>query len=287
MIIEKSTNTVIFLHIPKTAGSTLHAICRALYPPDHLLHLKGDPHIDSAVAYFKQLDSETKQKIWLLTGHIDYGLHNWLPRPATYFTILRDPVERVLSYYYFILRTPEHPRYEEMTKEKTSITDFAKNILGHNNQTRFLAGTWLKDEPCTEHTYSQAKQNILQDFALVGLSEQFDTTLLLLKHKLNWPRLPYYYARNVTKNRPARQQLDDQTLAAIQETQAYDLRLYDFAQRRFEENIRQMGFLFWALRFKHQLHQWSYPYKEKIQRVSVRNAIRQQWQALRHRNTIR
>ncbi|WP_420629582.1 sulfotransferase family 2 domain-containing protein [Candidatus Leptofilum sp.] len=270
--------TVIYLHIPKTAGSTLHAIHNQIYAPEQVLHLKGDPHIDTAVAQFKQLSNKAKQSIRLLTGHIEYGLHEWLPQPATYFTILRDPIERVLSYYYFILRTPDHPRHEEMTGRQTSIADFAKHILGHNNQTRFLAGTWLEDLPCTAKTLSLAKQHILQDFSVVGLSEQFDTTLLLLKHQFNWPRLPYYRSRNVTKNRPNRQQLDDQTLAIIHKTQAYDLELYAFAQKQFEERVRQMRFPFWLSRIQHQLHQRTYPSLEKIRRVSVRHWIRQQWQ---------
>ncbi|WP_420645708.1 sulfotransferase family 2 domain-containing protein [Candidatus Leptofilum sp.] len=270
-------STIIYLHIPKTAGSTLHAIHNQLYSPNQLMHLKGDPHIDTAVAQFKQLDTATKQSIQLLTGHIEYGMHNWLPQPATYFTILRDPVERVLSYYYFILRTPIHPRHEEMTQHNTSIADFALHILGHNNQTRFVAGTWLEDIPCTEETLSLAKQHIEQDFALVGLSEQFDTTLLLLKHHFNWPRLPYYHSRNVTQNRPSREQVDDETLAIIHETQAYDLALYNFAQKRFEETVRQLGFPFWLVRVQHRLAQRAQPNLEKIRRVSVRHWLRQQW----------
>lgn len=269
--------TIIYLHIPKTAGSTLHAIHDHLYPPEQILHLKGDPHIDTAVAHFKQLDTATKQSIRLLTGHFDYGLHAWLPQPATYFTILRDPVERVLSYYYFILRTPIHPRHQEMTQNKTSIADFARHILGHNNQTRFLAGTWLPDIPCTQETLTQAKQHILQNFALVGLSEQFDTTLLLLQQAFNWPRLPYYRARNVTKNRPGRQLLEDEALVAIQETQAYDLALYAFAQERFAAAVRQSGLPFKIAQMQHQLYQRAYPHLDKIRRTSVRQLIRQRW----------
>ncbi|GJM43020.1 MAG: hypothetical protein DHS20C20_33020 [Ardenticatenaceae bacterium] len=272
------SQTVIYLHIPKTAGSTLHAILNQIYPQEQLLHLKGNPHIDSAVAQFKQQDETTKQSIRLLTGHIDYGLHNWLPQPATYFTIMRDPVERLLSYYYFILRTPDHPRYEEMTCHNIGIADFAKNILGHNNQTRYLAGTWLKDIPCTDKTLATAKQHIVEDFSLVGLSEQFDTTLLLLKHKLNWPRLPYYRSRNITKNRPSRYQLDSKTLAVIHETQAYDMALYAFAQKQLEEAVRQLGLSFWLSRTQHQLYQRAFPYLKKVRQISVRQWIRRQWQ---------
>ena len=121
--------TIIFLHIPKTAGSTLHTILQKQYPGDQLCHLKGDPHIDTAITNFKSMDSTQKKQIRLLTGHFEFGIHQWLPQTAVYFTLLRHPVERVLSYYYFILRNPEHPRHEEMSRNKTSVSPICQDYF--------------------------------------------------------------------------------------------------------------------------------------------------------------
>jgi hypothetical protein len=180
-----NAKTAIFLHIPKTAGSTLHTILTKQYAKDELLHLRGNPHIESAIEQFKHMPSEDKARIRLLTGHFEYGIHQYLPQAATYFTLLRDPVDRVISYYYFILRTPEHPRYEEMTRNNIGVETFVRDILTDNNQTRMLAGAWMSsDEPCTEETLQKAKEHMQKHFAVVGLTSEFDATLFLLKKRL-------------------------------------------------------------------------------------------------------
>ncbi len=270
---EQTARTAIFLHIPKTAGTTLHTILTRQYPENTLVHLRGNPHIDSAIEQFKQLPDDQKAKIRLLTGHFEYGIHQYLPQPATYFTLLRDPVERVMSYYYFILRTPEHPRYEEMTRNKIGIKTFVNEILTDNNQTRMVAGAWMSSEqPCTEATLQKAKAHIRAHFALVGLTSEFDTSLFLLKKRLGWQSIPTYDKRNVASNRPKRQTLTDLERAAIYETHAFDVALYQYVQAQFAQIVYQN-------RLSLLMHRLGSPIRPMIKefcKVSIREFIRRQ-----------
>ena len=50
----------------------------------------------------KQLD--------IIQGHLQYGIHKKLNRNIKYFTILRDPIKRILSTYYYIINQPNNPQ---------------------------------------------------------------------------------------------------------------------------------------------------------------------------------
>ena len=244
---SKTKQTAIFFHIVKTAGTTLHQIIDRHYQPDetYWIGTKGHP-----LEHFTSLSEADRAKIRLLRGHMVFGLHTFLPGPSIYFTLLRDPVERTLSYYYFIRRTPEHYCHDLITSNDMSLEEFLENKADDliiNGQTRVLAGKkWHKE--CTEGAVEAAKRNLREHFTIVGLVERFDETLHLLKRALNWQNL-YYIRQNVGTNRPGMDGLPPATLDAVIKANQFDIELYQYATELFEEKIRQQGPLF-ALQVK-------------------------------------
>jgi hypothetical protein len=98
----------------------------------------------------------------------------------------------------------------------------------------------LTQEPATTDTLEIAKRNLDEHFVVVGLSERFDESLLLLRKALGWKNI-YYVKRNVTKNRPSKQQLPRETISLIEKHYDLDIQLYEHARQRFEETIREQG----------------------------------------------
>jgi hypothetical protein len=70
-----------------------------------------------------------------------------------------------------------------------------------NGQTRLIAG--IDDKipfgKCTREILDLAIKNIEEYFAVVGILDKFNETILLLKKVFNWYRLPLYRKANVTK----------------------------------------------------------------------------------------
>ncbi len=240
---SKSEQAVVFLHIIKTAGTTLHRIIERQYRPEQLYSVglvEGE-----SLEELAQLDKARKAKVRMLRGHISYGAHEFLPRPATYMTVLRDPVERVISHYYFILRTTGHYLYDSLTSEDINLQTFIENkthVMIDNTQTRAISGIWNKAKfgECTREMLETAKRNLRKDFAVVGLTEKFDETLLLMKRTLGWQNV-FYTRHNVTPRRPRRDALPPATLDAILEVNQLDIELYRYATTLFEEQIHQYG----------------------------------------------
>src|SRR5881628_840427 len=92
---------IIFLHLPKAAGSTLNRFIEWEYPLSQIYSV--DPvFYRRSWAHLQRFSKERLRKMRVFKGHMLFGLHAILPQPATYITVLREPVDRVLSAFYFM-----------------------------------------------------------------------------------------------------------------------------------------------------------------------------------------
>jgi Galactose-3-O-sulfotransferase len=238
-----SEQTVIFVHVFRTAGTTLYRIIDRNFSQGSVYTVPENGTVEE----FKKLSDPHKRRIRVLRGHLGFGLHQSMPQPCAYVTLLREPVERMISYYYFICRTPDHYCYHLIRDNQMRLEDFIRckqDIMIDNIQTRFLSGLetgyGVGFGQCTRDMLEAAKRNLERHFAVVGLTEGFDSTLLLLKRALGWRRLAYV-RHNVTSNRPEKRKISQAALDAIAEVNALDTELYEYAQMLFEEQVRRQG----------------------------------------------
>lgn len=246
-------NRVIFLHIPKAAGSTLNGVIERQYPRDSIYVIDAERQ-DAAIEEFKALPEARRAKIRLLRGHVGFGLHDYLPEPVSSFTVLRDPVDRVMSHYYYL--RDQMDRGRDYT-DRPWLREAGRMTLGEyvrhgpsadvrNGQTRLLAGAmngWdvaaaTPSDPTD--MLDRAKANLGDQLCLAGLTERFDETLLLLQRRLGWSK-PFYVTRNVTQGRPPKAALSPDELEGIQDANRLDIELYEYATARFEQAVRAEG----------------------------------------------
>jgi len=96
---------IVFLHIPKTAGQTIHSELTRVVGADAVspvrVHTQAEPGTAQLPAGYG-----------LYSGHLDWAALETLPDPRFSFTVLRDPLERIASFYFYLRReadklTPE------------------------------------------------------------------------------------------------------------------------------------------------------------------------------------
>lgn len=244
-VIEKSSprekpveKTILFLHIPKCAGTTLNMeILKKRFEPDELI-LFYDHNNDEITEQLKRMNRE--KKIKCISGHFYFGIHRYYTsRPTTYITILRDPIERIISHYYQVRRWKPHHLYRQVTEGNITLKEYVENKTTcelNNGQVRVLVGLDMNPPfgQCTGEMLAQAKENLKKHFAVVGISERFDEFLQLLGHKFGW-EIPPYKNLNVSDNRKKRDDIDRETLAVIEKYNQLDMELYRFARDLFEE----------------------------------------------------
>lgn len=236
---------LLFLHLPKTAGSAVTDVVRGRFDPSEIRSVSGPDYLAAERKIFAA-SAEDKATVRLVDGHFSFGLHRAFEQPARYYTIVRDPVDRLVSLYYYTRSTPSHPRCEQA--RSMSLADYALSgihpeiencqtrMLSGRQESNFIAGT----EPCSEEDLQRAKQHLCERFVSVGLFEALDLSLYLLSRTMAWPTLRAD-RRNVTKARRSVEDLAPDELAAARRVNAFDLQLYDFARARFREQLGQLS----------------------------------------------
>lgn len=90
-------STIVFLHIPKTAGQTIHSelarVVGATAVSPVRVHTQAGPGAGQFPPGYR-----------LYSGHIDWDGLETLPEPRFVFTVLRDPLERIASFYFYLRR---------------------------------------------------------------------------------------------------------------------------------------------------------------------------------------
>jgi hypothetical protein len=211
--------------------------------------LKSDTVFDSdnigKIELFKNLPERFRRRLSLVKGHLYYGVHQYIPRPVQYFTLLRKPLERTISLYNYLMAEPNTPFYKELNEKQYSLDQLFENgyILNIDNcQVRFLCGA----EPIpfgqvNEIHLQMAIDNLSNHYDAVGISERFDESILLFARKFNWGT-PWYTRQNEGRGAGIKlSELKADTLEKLQYYNRYDEILYQRALELFQEELNAAG----------------------------------------------
>jgi hypothetical protein len=236
---EKETdNVIIFLHIPKTAGCTLHSIINKQYGNKYDIKTpfwwSAPEDTNSLLKYLNEIGIE---KIEVLTGHIIFGIHRHIPQKKyTYITFLRNPVERVISAYYY-MRDCDKDNLHHIVKNMSLyefVTDEFFNHQTLNMQTHLISG--IKDG-----NLKIAKDNLKKYFSVVGITERFSESLFIIEKKYGW-KIDKYQTQNITKNKPTLNKISNEIIEIIENKNQKDIKLYKFANKLLSKQIEISGF---------------------------------------------
>ncbi len=226
---------LVFVHIPKSAGHTMNSVLRRQYKRSETIDFNT---LEKGLDGFANVPVDERTRARLVRGHVHYGIHRWLPREARYITVLRDPIQRVLSLYSYVRREPRHPLHDRLAVSGAGLEEFVETGMDRtqveNGQTRQIAG--IQDQDPTPDDLKAALSN-LRKFVVVGLMEQFDESLILMKRMLGW-RTPYYVRQNVGGGDAAgTRAVSSHALELIRQRNDLDLALYSEARLLFQDLV--------------------------------------------------
>lgn len=179
-----------FIHIPKTAGVKIRA---NLHMNANFPHTKlFIPEEGDDLRYVTDTELNANN---VISGHFGYALRRRLDADWRALTVLRNPVERIISGYYYWKTLPAAPL--SIAARELPIYDFARSdnqaVLDYvdNAQTWQLFSDYARPtrKRFADHgaawVLEQAKVN-LATLDFVGLQEDMSGTLTKLTRKFSW-----------------------------------------------------------------------------------------------------
>ena len=184
-----------FVKVMKTAGGTLLQQILANFEREQVYpYERYDPDMETAnygIDYLTGLSAERRDAIRVFTGHFPFVAVELLGMELTTITILRDPVERTLSYLRHCKR--HHEQHRDLALEEIYEDPFFYPCFIENHQAKQFAFT-VEDQPadatwtCSMSTAARlelAKANLAR-VDVVGLQERFDDLLEELHERYGW-----------------------------------------------------------------------------------------------------
>jgi len=235
---------LVFFHVPKAGGSTLKEIIFRQYPRGTATWISFQR--PEMVQAFLSQTPEERARMRCLMGHIPYGFHTELPQPAFLFTMLRDPVSRFFSEYRYMLSFDREGAWRPPGGAMDSLRAFLDYRIETNAmevQTAMISGYFPgvgvqpPFEPLPADALEKAKAHIRDHFGLVGVTDRFDETMLLLKQALGWRRGVHYARRNTTTHQRTGRAVDPALLERIRAHTKNDAALVTYANELLDQAL--------------------------------------------------
>lgn len=221
---------VVFVHIQKTAGKSLRQLLYRQYTRRGTRLVKNYfTQGEASETFVRELAASPPPHLRVAHGHMLFWPDCGWPEGTEFFTMLRDPVERVISHYYWLRMRSE--RFQKTLGE--AVRD---GSIGDNLQTRVISATMPPFGQLPQEALDRAIER-LEWFSVVGLTERFDESLVLLTRTLGWRRM-VYTRENVTPNRKPRDEISAEEIELIREHNALDLELYAAGRRHFKRLVQ-------------------------------------------------
>jgi hypothetical protein len=225
------------VHVQKTAGTSLrlrvqhHFGDRGVYPDaSDGMH---DVESSLSIPHLRERFGARGDEIRFVTGHFPFCTPELLDAEFTMLTVLRDPVERTLSFLRH--RRDDTGRsleaiYEDPWEYETSIHNFMVKVLSLTPDE--AAAAWVMTHvEFTPDRLERAKQALASTGAF-GLQERFEEFCEVLERRYGWDLGP-----PLRENTTAPMRAPDALRARIAADNAMDVELYEYARELYAERF--------------------------------------------------
>ena len=238
---------IVFLHIPKTAGSTFHSILSKQYSIKKTITIKPNlvgkinqplvstfSYLNYCNEFISRNFNELIANYELIKGHFTWPKYD--VNGVKYITFLREPIERVISNYKHIRKVYESSRNEEYLS-LVEFIDGNVDLSVDNLQVRMLVNKLNQQEIIQVDDLYRAYE-VLRKYFKVGLTEYFDKSVYSMKADFNWKRV-FYTTKNVSSGNLS---VTDDVLSVIKEKNQFDVKLYELVKKDWKDNRSSFGF---------------------------------------------
>ena len=226
---------IIFIHIPKTGGTTINTAMQKAYwqtkPGFNYRHILQDKSSNSGDIFNPKKANNFKEE--------------------KFFMMLRHPVDRLISEYYFI---KERNEFTDLLKPRAKdFESYIRNRQTQNYMVNFLKGKRMYSTvAATEDDLEDVLESIDELPIHVGIFEQFSNSLAYFSKTMGIEWDKNISIKRMTLRRPKMSEVSDEIKQLIEECNPLDMELYNYCLKRFNTINKSTGkFSFHGDRYDH------------------------------------
>lgn len=213
---QKSYPELISLHIPKTAGTSFRNILKAVYGDEEVVRF--DMNENGTFLNEQPYTKSTLPRVRVIHGHFIFkSLRKefQIPDDCKIITWVRNPVDRVISNYYYLesrlkdILNEEKRNLNILVKMQRTLLEYARAEINRNRQAKFLNGT------------------VPDDFDFIGIHEFFNEEVVRLSRVLQWKTIPEVLYHNKTET--DKPEIQEEVIHEILELNKEDTAIYENA----------------------------------------------------------
>ncbi len=215
--------TLFFVHVPKCAGSSFRQVLKRWFGHQAVFIDTHDPR--ALAAAVGELDDPPRA----VAGHIPFGLHEGLGLTPCYAALVRDPLDRFVSFHQHARRTPDHPMHRPAAAlDVEAFYDFTLRDPRAAGQTRGVQCYFLS----RERTFAAARTAV-DRFALAAPTTRYDDFVRALAERLG-RQAPELRPRNVGDGRADSDAARARLQPRIAADHAEDMALFTYVSDTFD-----------------------------------------------------
>lgn len=234
-----------FMHIEKTGGTTVRHNLSGNYPAETFLSamplsrlgVDGKPKTlrgHDVDVYELIAEIQDRQRvIRCVAAGLPFGIDAFLEKPVTYFTFLREPVNRCVSCWYFAFKNrmtcPLWSVLESYDFDLRTIALECAIPQFSNDQVRMICGS--SSAAIGQADFDMACDAIERRFLLAGALEQFGFCLQVLASRLGWQHVSFSGLNAGVKTDPSI--LPPLAEQYFRESNEWNVRLYEWLVTKY------------------------------------------------------
>lgn len=228
---------VIFFHIPKCGGSTVTRFLHKQYLPEQVFQIDGQ-NPKASVDQFKSFSAEKRRSYRLVIGHAAQKLLDYVGPEWISMTVLRDPVDRIVSHYYYAKRDQRHYLHQRIHDESIGLLEYVAKPLTREVQNWHVStfsGRSFSEVPANpQGSIDLAFDFITRQFQVVGFLDDLPGAMNQIGTLARFHSRFENGTYNKTKDRPKIEQVDAEVLRKITELNSLDVQLYERLRNHFK-----------------------------------------------------